>query len=250
MEKKVMLLLFTLMFLTLLPYMTTYETVSLSPETIIQVPDVIVPVCKPFYINITITNVPELWMYNLTLHYDTFYMDAIEASAGYILDHKWQKNITNIDHDLGNVQLIAWIWNWDAQAAKGNGTLATIKFQCIWPGLCHLTLINVSVKDKAERDVPNLKIKNGTCDQRHDQTDPIEVSENYTLCYPLVFHNDAFIIKASNVVLDLNGYEIEPYLGKRPESGILCEGKNNIIIKNGTIKGFQRGIIEFLTTRQ
>jgi hypothetical protein len=57
---------------------------------------------------------------------------------------------------------------------------------------------------------------------------------------------DAIRIEATDVVIDLNGYELVSDVANSTASGIECTGENRVTIKNGTIRNFQIGLL-FLT---
>lgn len=73
------------------------------------------------------------------------------------------------------------------------------------------------------------------------QESSIEIWFDYTLTRDIVFSGDGFIVKADSVVLNLNGHTIRGH-SSDDYMGVLLEGRERVVIKNGVIEGFFFGI--------
>lgn len=243
MNKKFIATIFVIVLATLL--LTTHNIPSFpSSGTTLQVdpPETVKSVCDTFSININVTDVENLREYRFTLRYDTNILDALKVEnggffkQGVYIDSSIEDNVGRVTVRGGSTP--------PAPPVSGDGILAIIEFKCTDVGKCDLTLTNTSLKnDEGDTILPTLK--NGNCTALLERGKPIDVYEDYTLCHDIVFQGCAgFIIRASDVVLDLNGHSItyQP-TGLAPgPTGIEAEGKTGVTIKNGTINEFQFAI--------
>jgi len=72
----------------------------------------------------------------------------------------------------------------------------------------------------------------------------VNSSGSYYLTGNLTSSGNGITVNADNVVIDLNGFTIT---GNNTNDGIYMNGRSNIEVKNGTVKGFDTGINEHST---
>jgi parallel beta-helix repeat protein len=256
MEKKIMLLtVLMLVFLTVLPYFETSRIVGLSLEATMQVEPKEFEkfVCETFEINITVTDVDDLYFFEFYLNYDpedTNRLEVLEAEKDDVFrfcklfeqkPEEIERTIFSIDPNENVIRVSC------AQAetgpVSGDVTLATIKFKCTGIGQAFVT---ISRQDTIlmDEDWNEIDTEDAWCiiKIKEMQDKQIEVDQNYTLCTDVFdfFGEHLFNIEANNTVLDLNGHTINNIDGVG--YAVEVKRKNNVTIKNGVITNWQYGI--------
>jgi parallel beta-helix repeat protein len=254
-NKKTILIVFMLASSTLIPYFATRNLVGLSsPETTIHVEpdDFYVPVCDTFDINVSVTDVIDLYNYKFSLHYDTTILDALEVSEDRFLNEdKWRH--FDINDDIGKVQVEAGsIPPAEPASEGGNATLVTIKFRCTLPEdeqsrVSAITFLDHVLKDREGNPILH-GFGNSRCTVGMERRETKKIFEDYRLCHDTnSFCEVGFEICSDNVELDLGGHmisvtSIDPPPGAMRIGVLVEQGKTGVTITNGKISHFQYGI--------
>jgi len=108
-----------------------------TAHTYIDPPTITVPICTPFTRNVNVQGVTNLWMYQLTLSYDTASVDAVDIVPGGFLPSPIV--LTKIIDDP-NGKIYFDVQSGDPTGTSGDGTLAVVTFHCTGAAQSLLTI--------------------------------------------------------------------------------------------------------------
>lgn len=140
------------------PIPTAQETQGVA--TIAVCPQIVnVTSSDSFMINVTITNVTELYCYDIRLRYDNATISATEINMGDFLP----KDSWFIRREISQAKGTVWVAVCSPLGSKvgvsGNGTLATIRFDAISKGNCGLEFYyTMLVKNGTFNDIPHNRV--------------------------------------------------------------------------------------------
>jgi parallel beta-helix repeat protein len=212
-------------------------TVSLDPQSIKE------QVLNTFEINLTVANVANLTGFLFRIYYFPGTLRVLEINEGSMFMNETEGEFNPEDHSEKGEIYVERTSTLRTTPRNGNGTLVALKFQCILVGTRSLgfggNLFNRTRDPISYNPQPNSQYIEYIVERRRD---PIEVEQNYTLYADVDFSDlgPLFMIKADNLVFDLNGHTINSTEGVG--TAIEVANRKGVTIENGTIARFQWGI--------
>ena len=191
-----------------------------------------------FEINITVTNVTNLFSFKIEFTYSERILAFKGAREGDVLNKP--KGDLEVSHDPSMGYLVLrQSSSSGALPTNRSGTLATIRFQCQNTGTAIL-FYKAELEDQLFREFHEDYVE-GSCAVL-ERTSTIEIDADFMLPADMTTGSidTLFLVEANNVVLDLNGHTIDtPNKGRNAIEAINHQA---FTIKNGTIKNFQYGV--------